>query len=104
MAWWSLLVRLRCGAAAGSCRVLSDELARYDELLDLARAFEDAEQPSVTEQSLHRELLDVPVAAVNLQHLVGDAAERLSREILAARGLLRDPATVELLTGDRLDH
>ena len=85
-------------------RVLLDQLARDDELQDLAGALVDAQEARIAEQLLDGVFLDVAVAAVDLQHAVGDAAERLGGEVLAAGRLLGDAPSVDIIARDALDH
>src|SRR5687768_186404 len=73
---WAMLPRL-------SSRALQ-HVARDDELLDLARAFVEAEKPHVAVEPLDDGLLHVARAAVDLHAAVGDAPDHFGRIKLAA--------------------
>src|SRR5208283_2965192 len=65
--------------------LLPEHLPGDDELLDLAGAFVDPEQPYVAVQPFDRHAADVPGAAVDLDCAVSDPADRLAGEILRRR-------------------
>ena len=65
--------------------LLPEHLPGDDELLDLAGAFVDPEQPYVAVQPFDRHATDVPGAAVDLDRTVSDPADRLAGEILRRR-------------------
>src|SRR5687767_8675461 len=73
---------------------LFDEPARDDELLDLARALENAEQPHVAVKPFDCVILHVTGAAVDLHRTVGHAAAHLGGKIFAARRFDRDAGAV----------
>src|SRR5688572_10498685 len=107
----------------GSSARAAHEVTRDDDALDLARALADRAQLRVAPHALDRILAAVPVAAVDLDRVVGDAhrdlggmelrhrgrgAERLAR-ILQACGVVDEVARrldlhrhVGELEGDRL--
>src|SRR5262245_61874510 len=64
-----------------------DHVARDHELLDLAGAFVDAEQPHVAIEPLDAVVGHVTGAAVDLHRAIGDTPAHLGGEILAARRL-----------------
>ena len=74
----------RRGVAERDRRVRFGEAARDDQLLDLAGAFVDLQDPRVAEQAVgDRQLAEVPVAAVDLQVLVG--AEGTVQNLLSSK-------------------
>src|SRR5205085_10620725 len=64
---------------------LAQHLPGDDELLDLARAFVDAEQPRVAVEALDRDAAHVARAAVDLHRAVGHAADGLRADVLRRR-------------------
>src|SRR5712671_4106071 len=67
-------------------RALPEHLPGDDELLDLAGAFVDPEQPYVAVQPLDRDAADVPGAAVDLDRAVGNTADGFAGEVFRGRG------------------
>src|SRR5581483_2282093 len=68
------VLKERCGLP----QLRTGERARDDEPLDLAGALEEGVDLRVAVPLLHREVLDVAVAAENLDGLFGDADRRLA--------------------------
>src|SRR5258708_2683375 len=81
----------------------AQHVAGNDQLLDLARAFVEPEQPDVAVEALDAEIGDVARAAMDLHRAVGDPAHHLAGEILAAGGLGRD-ALAGILPPCRVEH
>src|SRR5690348_9934430 len=70
-------------------RLLPQQVAGDDDAHDLVGAFEDLVHPHVAQIALDREVLEITVAAVQLQRLVGDTEAGIGGEVLAACALLR---------------
>src|SRR5258707_4673465 len=81
----------------------AQHVAGNDQLLDLARAFVEPEQPDVAVEALDAEIGDVARAAMDLYRAVGDPAHHLAGEILAAGGFGRD-ALAGILAPRRVEH
>src|SRR5260370_4697597 len=64
---------------------LPEHLPGDHELLDLAGAFVDPEQPYVAVQPLDRDAADIPRAAVDLDRAVGDTADGFAGEVFRGR-------------------
>src|SRR3972149_2902123 len=67
-----------------------EHVLRDDGPLDLARPLEDLDDPLVAVVALHREVLGVPHAPVDLHRLVDDVVGRLGAEELHDGGLPRE--------------
>src|SRR5690348_17076498 len=84
---------LSAGCAALSRRtgrlgsLLPEEVAGDDDAHDLVGAFEDLMHPQIAQIALDREILEIAVAAMQLQRLVGDMKPGVGREALCHRAL-----------------
>src|SRR5439155_2374793 len=90
---WLLLLALR----------LADHVARDHQLLDLAGAFVDPEQPNVAIEALDGVVADVAGAAVDLHRTIGDAAAHFRSEQLRACRFRRDVLSI-VTTACRVEH
>src|SRR5581483_6649753 len=75
----------RISSRADIARLSAEQPARDDDAHDLVGAFEDLMHPHVAEVALDRELLQIPVAAMELQRGVADLEAHVGREALRHR-------------------
>src|ERR1051326_4972493 len=68
--------------------LLAEEVAGDDDAHDLVGAFEDLMHAQVAQIALDRKVLEVAVAAMQLQRLVGDMKTGIGREALGHRAFL----------------
>src|SRR5580704_5522017 len=67
--------------------LLTQQVAGDDDAHDLVGAFEDLVDAQVAQIALDREILEVAVAAMQLQRLVGDMETGIGREALGHRAV-----------------
>src|SRR5208282_3286293 len=82
---------------------LPEQLPGDHELLDLAGAFVDPEQPHVAVQSLDRDAANIAGAAVDLDRAVGDPADGLAGEVLRRRRA-EPPVGARVVLGGGVEH
>src|SRR4051812_35530882 len=68
-------------------RLLPQQVAGDDDAHDLVGAFEDLVHPQIAQIALDREILEIAVAAMQLQRLVGDMKTGIGGEALGHRAL-----------------